>query len=109
MLTPAQAAFSVALLFFTLNYLLGVTLQLRVVRRHVRPLHHALYFLACAATLTTAALTLLHGQAWWPSALLLAGMLLVPRTHPGRADHAILATLLTLGYALPAWVTFRTA
>ncbi|ADV66416.1 hypothetical protein [Deinococcus maricopensis] len=108
MLTPAQLAFAAALLFFTLNYLLGLTLQLRLVRVHVRPLHHTLYFLACAATLMAAALAALTRTPWWPPALLLAGMLLVPRTRPGRADHAALATLLAVGYALAARDAFTT-
>ena len=96
---PYQSALLVALTVFALNFSLGLSLQLGS-RWHPRPLHHALYFLTCAATVTTGLLAFVAAEPWWPLAALLAGLLLVPRSHPGRADHAALAGLIGLGFAL---------
>ncbi|WP_027482080.1 hypothetical protein [Deinococcus pimensis] len=95
-------AFAAALLFFTLNFALGLSLQLGS-RWHPRPLHHVLYFLTCASTALALLLTWrAHGPWIWPAALL-AALLTVPRTRPGRTDHAALACVLAAGFLLTAW------
>ncbi len=99
---PYQSALLAALAVFTLNFALGLSLQLGS-RWHPRPLHHALYFLTCAATAVTGLLAFVAAMPWWPLAALLAGLLLVPRSHPGRADHAALASVLAVGFALTGW------
>lgn len=91
-----------ALTFFALNFALGVSLQLGS-RWHPRALHHALYFLTCACTALALVLAWRGAQAWWPFALLLGALLAVPRTHPGKADHALLACALGALFALTAW------
>lgn len=105
-MSPAlfQVAFGLALLSFALNYALGLGLQLGL-RWHPRPLHHALYFLTCAGTLAAGVLAALGARPWWPLAALLGLLLLVPRTRPGRADHALLATLIGAGFAGVVWGT----
>lgn len=97
-----NAAFAAALLFFVLNFALGLSLQLGS-RWHVRPLHHTLYFLTCACTALTVLLALRAGGPWGWAAALLAGLLTVPRTRPGRADHAALASVLAVGFLVTAW------
>lgn len=97
-----KVAFGAALVFFGLNYALGVALQLGL-RWHPRPLHHALYFLTCASTLGALALSLPRPAAG-AFAALLAALLLVPRTKPGRLDHAALASLIGAGFLLTAWL-----
>lgn len=97
-----RLALGAALAFFTLNFALGLSLQLGSVW-HPRPLHHVLYFLTCACTGLALLLALRAGSAWWPCAALLGALLLFPRTRPGRADHALLACALGAGFALTAW------
>lgn len=97
-----KAALTAALVLFGLNFALGVSLQLGS-RWHVRWLHHALYTLTCLSTALAALLAWRHGSPWWPLALVLAALLLVPRTHPGRADHALLACAIGAGFALSTW------
>ncbi len=92
-----NAAFTAALTFFGLNFALGLSLQFGA-RWHVRWLHHALFFLTCACTALTLVLGWASGRTWWPLAVLLLALLLVPRTRPGRADHALLACVIGLGY-----------
>lgn len=93
-----KLAFSAALAFFALNFALGLSLQLGA-RLHVRPLHHALYFLTCASTAACALFAILADRAWWWPGLLLGALLLVPFTKPGRANHALLACLVGVGFA----------
>ena len=96
-----KAAFGAASVFFGLNFALGLSLQLGS-RWHPRPLHHGLYFLTCACTGLATLLARRAGTPWWPPAVLGGGLLLVPRTRPGRADHAALACALGAGFALTA-------
>ncbi|PYE54573.1 hypothetical protein DES52_105213 [Deinococcus yavapaiensis KR-236] len=93
-----KLAFAAALAFFVLNFALGMSLQLGA-KFHVRPLHHALYFLTCASTFACALFASLASRAWWWPALLLGALLLVPSTKPGRGDHALLACLVGVGFA----------
>mgnify|MGYP007131915252 CR=1 FL=1 len=87
---------------FAANFALGVSLQLGS-RWHPRPLHHVLYFLTAACILLAAVLAAREGRAWaWP-ALIFAALLLMPRTKPGRPDHALLACLIGAGLIVTSW------
>ncbi|AFZ67297.1 hypothetical protein Deipe_1778 [Deinococcus peraridilitoris DSM 19664] len=90
------------MLLFALNFALGVSLQFGS-RWHPRPLHHALYLLTCLSTVLALALAWKEGHSGTLLLLLVTLLLLVPRTHPGRADHALLATLIGALYVLTAW------
>ena len=97
-----NAAFLLAFVLFALNFALGVSLQLGV-RWRARIVHHVLYFGVCASLGVSLLLALLAGASWWAQGTLLVAMLLMPSTHPGRADHALLACAVGVGFTLTAW------
>jgi hypothetical protein len=82
---------------------LGLGLQLGWRRLADRKAHHVLYFLITLGTVVTGMLALLTGQAWWPFLLLLALLLAMSRTRPGRPAHWRLALVIAVLYTGAAW------
>ena len=90
---------SLTLLLLTLLLLLGLSLQLGFRRSAARWPHHALYFLVTAGTLLSAVLAALAGRLWWPAVALVALLLGMSRTRPGRAAHWRLAVVVAFAWA----------
>lgn len=82
---------------------LGLSRQLGFRGGPPRTAHHVLYALICLGTLATGTLALLGHRAWWPYLLLLALLLAMSRTRPGRPAHWRLATVTALLYLGAAW------
>ncbi len=96
---------SLGLTLVLLAALMGLGLSRQLGRRGGPPrqAHHVLYALICLGTVSTGTLALLGGRAWWPYLPLLALLLAMSRTRPGRPAHWRLATVIALLYLGAAW------
>lgn len=98
-MTVFHAAVSGTLVVLALLMTLGFSLQRRWWAGVGRWPHHALYLLTCLGTLACAALAGGAGRAWWPFVTLLALLLGMSRTRPGRPGHWRLAVLVAAAWA----------
>lgn len=82
---------------------LGLSLQRGRGRRVPRVTHHALFFAVCVSVGLTALLSGRAGTRGWALLPALGGLLLMPRTRPGRAGHWRLALACAAAFGLGAW------
>jgi hypothetical protein len=83
------------------NLALGVGVQFKLVStRRFRWVHHALYAVVFAGALAATIGLVLSGQRWWPLALTLGALSVLPRHRGGSRPHMALATLGFVGYVL---------
>jgi hypothetical protein len=102
-MSPVHGALTGTLLLLLALMLLGLNLQLGWRPGPARLVHHGLYFLICVGTVVTGALAVRGGQAWWPYVFLLALLLGMSRTRPGRPGHWRLAVVISVLYLGAAW------
>ncbi|WP_424949901.1 hypothetical protein [Deinococcus sp.] len=100
-----RLALGLTLALLLLLTLLGLYRQRGGRRGPPRAAHHVLYALTCLGTLATGVVAQASGRPWWPFTALLALLLGVSRTRPGRPAHWRLASLIAALYlALTGWL-----
>lgn len=99
--------FFTAIVFFLLNFALGVLVQLRIVdTKPFRWLHHALFFVVFVSAAAAAFAGFLSGASHrWTLLVILAIFTVLPRVRAGTIGHAALACGALLLYAAGVWQT----
>lgn len=83
------------------NLILGVGVQFRLVStRRFKWVHHALYALVFVGALVATLGLILTGSRWWPLALTLGALSVLPRYRGGSRPHMLLAALGFIGYVI---------
>jgi hypothetical protein len=91
----------VGLGLYIANLMLGVGVQFRLVStKRWHWVHHALYAVVFAGALAATLGLVLSGARWWPLALTLGALAVLPRYKGGSRPHMMLAVLGFVGYAL---------
>jgi polyferredoxin len=91
----------VGLGLYIANLALGVGVQFKLVStKRWHWVHHALYAVVFAGAIAATLGSVILGARWWPMALTLGALAVLPRYKGGSRLHMTLATLGFVGYVL---------